>query len=254
MTEAKRQKDAVYDITKEVLAENNVEFEDKRDIIREVILPNSDMKKTISSRMYDGFTNGTIQIRDTFTGDLKSYANSVVTNWFKKDRRFNGDIQHRPLNPGTKSIGYNKTIREVQKMLAKWTNKLAEEKTKYKEADESEIPTIDENVSKINKNIAEIEETLNELIATHEREKAAKHSVNVEAIPEHLRHLANPYTVTETEEASDEEPEEPEKQEDVDSYEDEYINNEDDEDDTEYEDEIVDSVNDEHIIDELMNQ
>jgi len=156
------QKDAVYNITCSVLDENNIHLEDGQSI-NEVMT--KDMRQSITLCLIAGFNSGEVQIdKDYEEKELRSYTQSVISNWFRKDARLNGGSKYEPKDKGSK-VGFNdpqvKAMRRMLKEVKKTGN------IKHIKAIESEI----------DKKLREI------------RDKRLKDKVDAQAIPEHLRHL-----------------------------------------------------------------
>jgi len=94
---------------------------------------------------------------------LRSYCDGLVSNWLRKDDRLNGGEKYEPKNPGSRAGSGDEVVRELRK-LKKIT------------ADETHLTAID----------AEIEKRLAAIKAS----KAKDVEIDVEKLPEELRHLA----------------------------------------------------------------
>lgn len=91
--------------------------------------------------------------------ELTSYVSGLISNWLRKDNRLNGNVKYQPKNPGTRTGSTDEAIKAMRALLAATTDQQAR----------SEIQ-------------AEIDKRLGEL--------KPKKTVNVDALPEHLRKYA----------------------------------------------------------------
>ena len=156
------QREAVYNATKAVLKENAVQFEDG-DNIADVMT--DELRKSIMAIVVEGFKNGEVELKDTPSNQeklasdskLNSYVSGLVSNWFRKDKRFNGNTKYVAKNPGSRtgqSDSKLKALRNLKKMMdtkgqdstevdayiEARVNELAAEKAKKIEVDFNEIP------------------------------------------------------------------------------------------------------------------
>ena len=165
------QKEAVVNIVLSVLASNGIDYElggEKR--VKDIVT--SDMKAEMRSLVFEGFKTETIGLTAESAAkylnddtELKKYVNNVLNNWINKHPEFNAMFPesggvYRAKNPGSRTGQGDEQIRELRKL-----RKLATDP----------------------ESIAEIDEA----IATRQAEiKPAKSvTINVEALPEHLRRL-----------------------------------------------------------------
>ena len=102
------QREAVYTITHSILKEHGVTFEDG-DNISSVMT--DEYRKQIIEAIVTSFQSGKIDFKDTQAnqeklGDvskLRSYTSGLVSNWFRKDPRFNGNVKYEAKNPGSRA-------------------------------------------------------------------------------------------------------------------------------------------------------
>ena len=105
---SKTQREAVYTATKNVLADNNIDFEDYSNISD---VMTDELRKSITSIVVEGFKANEIEFKDTPANNekladeskLRSYVSGLVSNWFRKDKRFNGNIVYKAANPGSRA-------------------------------------------------------------------------------------------------------------------------------------------------------
>jgi len=124
MTGKISQREAVYNATHQVLKENNISFEDGNNVA-DVI---SEHRDAVIAIVCEGFKNGTIELKDTPSNQeklanptkLRSYVSGLVSNWYRKDKNFNGNTKYVAKNPGSRtgqSDSKLKALRNLKKML-----------------------------------------------------------------------------------------------------------------------------------------
>lgn len=103
------QREAVYVTTMNVLADNNVNFDDEQAGGVEKVLT-KDMRATVILTICQGFLAGEVEMSEDgkakyFADEkkLKSYVNGLVSNWYRKDKRLNGGVKHEIKNPGSRA-------------------------------------------------------------------------------------------------------------------------------------------------------
>lgn len=167
--ERQSQSKAVYNATVNVLSENGIKFTDYETDLKEVIT--GDMKKQIVSIVMEGFKNGTVDLKDTESNrkklesesELRKYTNGLVNNWHRKSPVYNLGNPHTVANPGSRAGSGDPQVKALRALAKKFAN------------DEEKLAGI---------NVA-LETRLEELRA----EKQAKIEINVDDLPEELRHL-----------------------------------------------------------------
>jgi hypothetical protein len=118
-------------------------------------------RSAVQASLIAGFQSGSIQ----FTGDatdttkLTSYVSGLVSNWLRKDKRLNGNVAYVAKNPGTRTGAGDESLKAMRTLLGATTDGDAR----------AEIQ-------------AEIDKRIGEL--------KPKKVINVDALPESLRHLA----------------------------------------------------------------
>ena len=164
--EQTNQRTATYNAIKSVLELYGVSFKDKMDT-QEVLT--SEMKKEIKTILFEGFRSGSISYKPAFAStklnndsELNKYCGGLVSNWTKKDRRLNGDVKYVVKNPGSRAGQGDEQVRELRKLLKTVAGTDAE---------------------------AEVQKTLNARVAEVKATKTPAVTINVDALPEHLKHL-----------------------------------------------------------------
>lgn len=128
----------------------------------------TDQKKLVKAAVAEGLFNGEIQISDAARQKyhtlklMQDYANGLVDNWLRKDKRFNEGKAYEIKNPGSRAGSGDKILANLKKL--------------------SSIATTDEDKANIQ---AAIEARQAELA----QEKAKKVEIDLSVIPEELRHL-----------------------------------------------------------------
>ena len=161
----KTQKQAVCDALLLTLNERGVEYELNGDVnIKDVLTPED--KVRVREQITQGFYNSEIQMSPQaiakFLSDdkkLRNYVGGLVNNWIKKAREFNGGEQYKPKNPGSRAGNGDEQVKALRALL-KTTD------------DVSQVQLINEALAK---RLAEI--------------RPATVTINVNDLPEHLRHL-----------------------------------------------------------------
>lgn len=158
----KNQKEAVYSTVTKVLAENKVQFEEGHDVVGSMI--DKDMRSTIVSILCAGFEAGEIELKSE-QENLKSYTNSLLSNWLRKDKRFNGGVKYEAKNPGSRTGNSDPTVKNLRLLIQRF-------------------PEGSEQYNAID---AKIEARVNELKA--EKARSIVKEIDANAIPDDLKHL-----------------------------------------------------------------
>ena len=161
----KSQKESVCNTILSVLSARGYEYELGCETPIKSVLTDDD-KKQIRAIVLEGFMSGDIsmteQAREKYNDEtkMKTYVSGVVNNWIKKNPEFNGGNKYVPANPGSRAGQGDEQIKALRG-LKKTTN--------------------DPQA------LAEIETAINNRLA--EIKPAQTVTIDVEALPEHLKHL-----------------------------------------------------------------
>jgi hypothetical protein len=126
----------------------------------------SEQKNTMKEKLVAGFRSGQVQMsaeasdKYAFDSELKKYVSGLLDNWIRKNPQFNNGQSYTTKNPGSRSGSGDAQIKALKALLKTVTD--AETKTQVQQA--------------IDARLAEIK-------------PEAKVEINVDALPEHLRHL-----------------------------------------------------------------
>ena len=158
------QKEAVYTTVINVLSENGIKFEEGM-IVKEVLT--TEMKKTISSILFEGFRSDEIELKKCFEDDkLKGYISGLLNNWLRKDKRFNNGKDYEVKNPGSRAGSGDSQIKELRKLL-KVEGLTEEQVTKVQAAIKARLIEIKPETQMVI-NVDELPEHLRDLVKTTE--------------------------------------------------------------------------------------
>lgn len=157
------QKDCVYAAVQAYLADSNREHElDSGEAIK---LSKSD-KATVVGMVVNARAEMIIAPEADAKYDsvqkFRTYVLGLVDNWLRKDKRLNGGIKYEAKNPGSRAGSGDTQLKALRALRSTVT-------------DTDTLAVID----------SEIQTRISEIKAT----KVKHVEVNVEALPEHLRHL-----------------------------------------------------------------
>src|SRR5271157_5995691 len=102
------QREAVYNSIVLVLATASIEFKDGMSIDG---LLTKDLRTQVHALVVDGFKSGEVEFEKTPSNaeklaseaKLNSYVSGLISNWVRKDKRFNGNVTYVPKNPGSRA-------------------------------------------------------------------------------------------------------------------------------------------------------
>jgi hypothetical protein len=103
------QREAVYVTTMNVLADNNISFDDGQEGGVEKVVT-KEIRASVIGVVVQGFLSGEVEMsaegKTKYFSDpkkLKSYVNGLVSNWYRKDERLNGNVKHVIAKPGSRA-------------------------------------------------------------------------------------------------------------------------------------------------------
>lgn len=126
-------------------------------------------KDKVTAMVFEGFKAGKVSLSDAsqkkYEGDdqaLLEYTGGMVDNWVRKNPDFNAGQKYKIKNPGSRAGSQDETIKALRAILKQ--------------------PGLDqESIDEVNQAIAD---------RLAEIKPETKVEINVDALPEHLRHLA----------------------------------------------------------------
>lgn len=131
--------------------------------------PNTDERKKIVEIVTNGIIEGSVFMKDesrakfNTTEKMRGYVVGMVSNHLRKDERLNGGVEHEIKNPGSRAGQGDEVLKNYKALLTTLTD--PEQKKLVQAA---------------------IDERAKELAAA----KAKTVTINVDLLPESLRHLA----------------------------------------------------------------
>jgi uncharacterized protein YqgV (UPF0045/DUF77 family) len=162
----KSQREATVNAILSVLSDRGVNYE-LGGTTSVISVLTADDKKKVQTILAAGFTKGEIQLsteaQAKYVGDSKEmnkYVSGLINNWVRKFSDFNGGDKYTPKNPGSRQGTSDEQVKEMRKLLKVTEN--AEAKTAIEAA--------------ISARLSEIK-------------PASKVEINIDALPESLRHL-----------------------------------------------------------------
>ena len=160
--EVTNQKEATYNAVKSVLESKSISFEDGEDNVNDVLT--KDMKTEVKTILFEGIRSGTVSCSKQAIIDddsaLNKYCNGLISNWTKKDKRFNGGVQHKIQNPGSRAGQGDEQVKELRKLLKQVAGTEAE---------------------------SQVQAALDSRVAEVKATKTPALVINVDALPEHLK-------------------------------------------------------------------
>lgn len=134
-------------------------------------------RKSVIAIVSAGLIDGSVEMKDTEANrakkadekEMKKYTSGLVNNWLRKDKRLNGGVKHQIQNPGSRAGSGDKILRELKKLKATLS-------------DAAQIAVVEGEITKRQVTLA--------------AEKAKTVEINIDNIPEELRHLIPGATAT----------------------------------------------------------
>jgi hypothetical protein len=113
------QKTAVFNAVCSVL--NQDSFDESVSLTKE-------QRATVIEMVTEGFSAGDVEFSESARAKydspakIKTYTNGLVSNWLRKDKRLNGNVQHTIANPGSRAGAGDKVIKELKKLASTLTD------------------------------------------------------------------------------------------------------------------------------------
>lgn len=164
------QKEATYNAITTAFENASVSFE-SGDMAKDSLT--AEMRSEVRDTLFTQFRNGEISYKEEFAqtklnddSELKKYIAGLVSNWVKKDKRLNGNIQYKIANPGSRAGQGDETVKALRSLIKQLT------------------------ATGNTDGLAEAKEALMARQAELAAIRATKSSpINTDALPEALRHL-----------------------------------------------------------------
>ena len=164
----KNQKEATVETILAVLEERGVTYEIGGDVPVSEVLTDKD-KASVRECLFAMFRDGSVSYKAEFQPkvdddtELKKYISGLTNNWIRKYKGFNSGEQYVAKNPGSRQHVGDEQLRELKKLSIQCAG------------DESAMAQITEAIAIRTAELAS--------------EKAKTVTINVDALPESLRHL-----------------------------------------------------------------
>lgn len=122
MTKVVSQRAAVYSATTSVFADKGIKFEDG---MSAKALMTDELSELISMIVCEGFKSGAIELKQTPSNAakladdkvLKKYVSGLISNWYLKDTRLNGNTKHEIKNPGSRSFNDDDQVVALRNLI-----------------------------------------------------------------------------------------------------------------------------------------
>ncbi len=115
-----KQSTAVHQATHSVLDEHGLSFEDGGQIT-DVIT--KELRSQVIDVVTAGIEAGEVDFSDEATAKynttklVRGYVSGMVSNWYRKDKRFNGNTVYQPANPGSRTGMSDPEIKNLKLLL-----------------------------------------------------------------------------------------------------------------------------------------
>lgn len=164
------QKQATCGALIQVLADRGVDYEINGPTPISEVLNDKD-KQTVRDQLFQQFREGEVSMSDKFRdeklnddSELKKYISGLVNNWIRKNKEFNCGQVYQIKNPGSRAHVGDEQLKELMKLA-------------------TQIGTGNDGYEDV---MQAIKQRKDEIAAS----KAKDVTINVDALPEHLQHLA----------------------------------------------------------------
>jgi len=117
------QRESVYVATMNVLAENNINFDDGQEMAAGELVT-KDMRKSIMSivtqSIIAGETEFSSEARAKYDTEekVRGYVSGLINNWFRKDKRLNGNVKYETKAPGSRAGAGDEQLKALKTLRA----------------------------------------------------------------------------------------------------------------------------------------
>ncbi len=117
------QREGVYTATLNVLAEAGINFDDGQPGGVEAVVTKEHRAQIIgivTSAILSGEVEMSAEGRAKYSDEakMKGYVGGLVSNWFKKDKRLNGNVTHAISNPGSRAGAGDEQLKALKALRA----------------------------------------------------------------------------------------------------------------------------------------
>lgn len=107
MTGKMTQKEAVFQAIQNVVGKRDGAY-----------VPSKEERARVNQILFEGFRNGNIEIdREYSDTELKSYVSGLQSNWLRKDKRLNGNVNYVAKNPGSRAGSGDPQLKALRGLL-----------------------------------------------------------------------------------------------------------------------------------------
>ena len=82
--------------------------------------PTKDERASVNQVLFEGFMSGTVEFARELpeASKLKGYVSGLQSNWLRKDKRLNGNVQYVAKNPGSRAGSTDPQIKAMRVLLS----------------------------------------------------------------------------------------------------------------------------------------
>lgn len=82
--------------------------------------PSKEERASINQILFEGFKSGSVEFKDELPEDskLKAYVSGLQSNWLRKDKRLNGNVQYVAKNPGSRAGSGDSQVKACRVLLS----------------------------------------------------------------------------------------------------------------------------------------
>lgn len=92
--------------------------------------PSSEERAQVNGILSEGFKSGAIELKDTESNraklsdpaKLNAYCSGLQSNWLRKDKRLNGNVQYVAKNPGSRAGSTDPAVKAMRTLLQGTSN------------------------------------------------------------------------------------------------------------------------------------
>jgi hypothetical protein len=107
----------------------------------EAINPTKEQRAQVNAILFEGFRSNKIKLEREFTDkELKSYVSGLQSNWIRKDKRLNGNVEYVAANPGSRAGSGDATLKAMRALLTTLTT--AEDKAEVQGCIDAHLATL----------------------------------------------------------------------------------------------------------------
>lgn len=115
-----KQSETVYASTIAVLSEAGVQFEDGMNV-SDVLT--KELRSQVCEMVTAAIESGDCDFSESAhakyptTDDKRGYVRGLLSNWYRKDERFNGGVKYQPKNPGSRIGSQDEEVKNLRLLI-----------------------------------------------------------------------------------------------------------------------------------------